>query len=36
MEGKMLADRGQWIVIKTVSGENWVPKSKILLISFTD
>jgi len=36
MEGKMLADRGQWIVIKTVSRENWVPKSKILLISFTD
>lgn len=36
MEGKLIADHGQWLVIKTTSRENWVPKSKILLISFTD
>lgn len=36
MEGKLIADRGYWLVIKTPSRENWVLKSKVLLISFSD
>lgn len=36
MEGKIIADRGQWLVIKTLSRENWVPKDKILFLSFDD